>query len=548
MKKVHVLAALAALGSWCQAPAQDFIRGDANGDGRVSLSDSAAIMGLIFLGAPEIHCMNSADLNDDGAVDLSDEIFLLTSVYMGGVAIPAPFPEAGTDGTPGGLDCAQYGGGLPLEDPEAVLAVLDATAPGGANRRAVIPIALSNSIPIIGYLIHIDGGEIFEPQQRNVRDLSPVPARRHQGFWTMLSPQGGFRYVTLASVIGADEDPQGNFEPPLSIPPGDDVTLLEFMLCLEPGTPAGTYPITILEGELAAACDEGAPGGCSDRGRAILPVLASGTLTVEADVTEGECDLTIPPEPAEIHILFQLEDADSFPGGEASVPFSIKADRPTQGFSYSVKFDDAVLQCTGTRKLWERPSGTPYELERFEWNNFTGYAVGAAIFSLTDSAAVLPVDQVVGVLEIDFDVSPTAEEGSTPLEFRDGGSASGGAVTNKLIASGQEITPSVASSFVFVNGLVNIIPDGSPFVRGDSNGDLAINISDPQFTLNWLFLGEEGPRCEDAADANDDGFVNISDPIETLYFLFVGGTRLPAPGPGPGPDPTSDGLQCHAQS
>jgi hypothetical protein len=531
----RTLTVVAMFGFSGQAPAQDFIRGDVNGDGRVSLSDSAAIMGFLFLGAPEIECLNSADANDDNRLDIPDEVFLLVSLYAGGAPIPSPYPAPGPDPTPeeGGTDCWRYGGGGPLEDPEARLSVVDAVAPGGANRRAAIPIAMSNSIPLAGYVVRLNGGEILDPASFSVRDLSPAPWRRHDGFGSSVAfPLG---YATLASL-----------HEPAVIPAGQDVTMLEFIVCLEPGTPAGTYPITIEEGELAASCDD-VYQDCSHRGRAILPALAGGTLTVDADVTDGECDLTVPPEPAEIHILFQLDDADSFPGGEASVPFSIKADRPTQGFSYSVKFDDAVLQCAGTRKLWQRPSGTPYELERFEWNNFTGYAVGAAVFSLTDSMAVLPVDEIVEVLEIDFDVSPDAEAGtSTPLEFRDGGSASGGAVANKLIASGQEVTPSLASSFVFVNGLVNIIPDGSPFVRGDSNGDLAINISDPQFTLNFLFLGDEAPRCEDAADANDDGFVNISDPITTLHFLFVGGTRLPPPGPGPGPDATSDDLHCLA--
>jgi hypothetical protein len=533
---VRVLVAAVVCGLWSSTAAQDFIRGDANGDGRVSLSDSAAIMGFLFLGAPEIECLSSADTNDDNTLDILDELFILVSLYSGAAPIPSPYPAPGPDPTPdeGWLGCGRYGGGVPLEDPQAELSVVDAVAPGGANRRAAIPIALSSSIPLAGYVVRLNGGEILDPASFNVRDLSPAPWRRHDGFGSA----GAFSlgYATLASLIE-----------PAVIPAGQDVTMLELIVCLEPGTPAGTYPITIEEGELAASCDD-VYQDCSHRGRAILPALTGGTLTVEADVTDGECDLTVPPEPAEIHILFQLADADSFPGGEVSVPFSIKADRATQGFSYSVKFEDAVLQCAGTRKLWERPSGTPFELERFEWNNFTGYAVGAAVFSLTDSAAVLPVDEIVEILEIDFDVSPTAEAGtSTPLEFRDGGSASGGAVTNKLIASGQEITPSLASSFVFVNGLINIIPDGSPFIRGDSNGDEAINISDPQFTLNYLFVGNEAPPCEDAADANDDGVVNISDPIRTLQFLFAGGTRLPAPGPGPGPDPTADDLHCLAR-
>lgn len=80
------------------------------------------------------------------------------------------------------------------------------------------------------------------------------------------------------------------------------------------------------------------------------------------------------------------------------------------------------------------------------------------------------------------------------------------------------------------------------FIRGDSNGDARVDISDPAFTNNYLFLGTSQPASLDAADANDDGAVNISDSIHTLNYLFLGGPQPPAPFPNPGVDPTPDGL------
>ena len=64
-------------------------------------------------------------------------------------------------------------------------------------------------------------------------------------------------------------------------------------------------------------------------------------------------------------------------------------------------------------------------------------------------------------------------------------------------------------------------------VRGDSNRDLEVNISDPTFTLQWLFLGGADPSCLATADANGDGEVNISDPTYTLRYLFLGGADHP---------------------
>ena len=81
------------------------------------------------------------------------------------------------------------------------------------------------------------------------------------------------------------------------------------------------------------------------------------------------------------------------------------------------------------------------------------------------------------------------------------------------------------------------------FVRGDSNGDGEVNISDAQYSLRWLFLAGREPGCLAAADTNDDESVDISDPIRVLEYLFLGGPRPAPPFPAPGPDPTP-GLAC----
>jgi hypothetical protein len=85
----------------------------------------------------------------------------------------------------------------------------------------------------------------------------------------------------------------------------------------------------------------------------------------------------------------------------------------------------------------------------------------------------------------------------------------------------------------------------SPFLRGDSNSDLTVNVSDPVSTFNYLFLEGTRAYCLDAADANDDGTVNVSDPITTLMYLFMGKSDLPPPGATTfGSDPTADDLYC----
>ena len=82
-------------------------------------------------------------------------------------------------------------------------------------------------------------------------------------------------------------------------------------------------------------------------------------------------------------------------------------------------------------------------------------------------------------------------------------------------------------------------------VRGNSNNDSRVDISDAVHTLCWLFNGGPEPRCMDAADSNNSSVVDISDPVFTLNFLFLGGAPIPAPYPQCGLDEGPiDTLDC----
>lgn len=67
------------------------------------------------------------------------------------------------------------------------------------------------------------------------------------------------------------------------------------------------------------------------------------------------------------------------------------------------------------------------------------------------------------------------------------------------------------------------------FLRGDSNNDKKLDVSDAIFTLNYIFLGGQSPSCLDAADTNDDGQIDISDPIYGLLYNFRGNVTIPPP-------------------
>src|SRR5262245_7922524 len=86
-------------------PFDDLLRGDANNDLRVDLSDPLTINNWLFSGSPQPVCLDAADANDDGAVNVSDSTYLYTFLFMGGFTPRQPFPACGPDPSADSLNC-----------------------------------------------------------------------------------------------------------------------------------------------------------------------------------------------------------------------------------------------------------------------------------------------------------------------------------------------------------------------------------------------------------------------------------------------------------
>ncbi len=84
-----------------------FRRGDANGDGKINLSDAVAIAHYLFLGG-SLDCLDAADADDDGLVILTDAIMILNYLFRAGRELPAPWPDCGVDRSEDELGCAYY--------------------------------------------------------------------------------------------------------------------------------------------------------------------------------------------------------------------------------------------------------------------------------------------------------------------------------------------------------------------------------------------------------------------------------------------------------
>jgi len=103
-------------------------------------------------------------------------------------------------------------------------------------------------------------------------------------------------------------------------------------------------------------------------------------------------------------------------------------------------------------------------------------------------------------------------------------------------------------ALIYDEDLIGLGRGSGIFLRGDVNADQRVDLTDANFTLNYLFLRGEPPICRKAADTNDDGRLNVMDALALIDHLFRNAGALPTPAEACGLDPTLDGLDCEAQS
>jgi len=88
------------------APRDAFIRGDANRDGKVSITDPLVTLAYLFRAGGVPRCEDGADADDDGRITITDAITILQYLFLGGAILPAPgtaYPWY--DPTPDSLTC-----------------------------------------------------------------------------------------------------------------------------------------------------------------------------------------------------------------------------------------------------------------------------------------------------------------------------------------------------------------------------------------------------------------------------------------------------------
>ncbi len=348
----------------------------------------------------------------------------------------------------------------------------------------------------------------------------------------------------LGTVVGGvilDTDPMV----PVVIPPTKDAAnLLNLVFDVDPTAFPGDYAIQLVN-------DLGDPpvsNVFSSDGFSIFPELVDGLFTVDN------------PYRYFFNTVF-VQPASTF---STFLRFEHAGD--VQGFQVSVTYDNTVLTfmpqpfagtlfcCQGDLCPLGYFLDTDLEeiigLDGVEFMDVSldsslqpgvGWAAIGIIFDLCspiEGQTLLPGSQ--SILKLNFQLSSALAPGECTTLDLVNGVGDPDPIDNFVIIQGLSFSP------ILEDGLVCVPEPGKDlFKRGDANDDGIVDLADPIFIINYLFVGGPEPHCLDAGDSNDDGNnLDVSDVIYTIQWMFSGGLPPPPPHPDCSPDPTSDGLEC----
>lgn len=201
----------------------EFVRGDVNADGVISISDAMLIRRIVFLEGGPRPCLDAADYDDDGEITLEDHVAMINFSAIGFVEPPAlPYPAVGQDPTADELSCEQYDV-APTEESDDFVRLGEVS--GAPGDEVILPVFVTNSAIIEAFhlVVQIDP-ELFQLGSRRELPLvttegSPL-SRPFPGFTSF------FRSPTNTdsdSIFRLLYMPQIFLDQEFGMPPGEDV-------------------------------------------------------------------------------------------------------------------------------------------------------------------------------------------------------------------------------------------------------------------------------------------------------------------------------------
>jgi len=97
-------------------PGPKFVRGDANSDGSINITDGVFVLNFLFIGGPEPRCTDAADSDDNGTLNITDGVAILNWLFLSGRTPLPPSPstanyvpgDCGEDPTADDQTCAAF--------------------------------------------------------------------------------------------------------------------------------------------------------------------------------------------------------------------------------------------------------------------------------------------------------------------------------------------------------------------------------------------------------------------------------------------------------
>jgi hypothetical protein len=324
----------------------------------------------------------------------------------------------------------------------------------------------------------------------------------------------GVDYVTF-KVLHTGGLPTDNF-----IPAGSSVPLLGLRMRLHSGLePGGSYEVDLESGlgipSVSAFIYEGT-------GWAPPASMMGGVVNV-----------------IDKNILRMRDVVGVHAGDVVDVEFSAYNIRPMKGFSIGIRFDPSLVQCVGAgvEDTITEAVGVEYVAPIFD-NANGSFILGVLLDYLPpyEDQLIPATGMELTIAKVQVQVLSVPATGNIDLVFEDG--LGNPPIRNLFVIEHQSIPP------LLMNGRLAATDEG-PFIRGDSNRDGRVNISDPIATAMWFYRQAYPMPCEKASDSDDDGKIDMADMLYTLYYLFTDhGTIIPPPYPASGMDPTPDDLPC----
>ncbi len=279
------------------------------------------------------------------------------------------------------------------------------------------------------------------------------------------------------------------------------------------------------------------PTGVADAAAAsFIPVTSGGTITGSAlppgfVYTAGDASVGYDPAvgTASVTVAVSIAENPANPGTGDTTGFSMGLDNDPNLLTVTTISEAPLTGALGAGAAFVGPA----------IQSTSGWTIGIVYDFL--GMAPLAFATETTVLDITYDTVPATLIGDldgevTSLTWSD--ALGDPPVVNVVTVGVAAQTPVFVDGTITLNAVVDV-----PFIRGDCNQDLTLDISDPVNLLQGIFAGGT-IGCGDACDADDDATLGLTDALTMLMFMFQGGGSLPAPFPSCGIDGAADALDC----